>query len=170
MSVKKTLQSAKKWFDLAAAVLALAAIFMMFLPAVSIKGIDGTFQGIHVIFGYFKTPKDLLGNVYQVNYFGFSFMNLLTYILLIAAVVVLVLNMLGKGGKFANLIALALLIVVAVFAFCTIPFAVAGQNEVLGSMVSMWKMEDLTLLGGPIVTGILAILAAVINGAKILIK
>ena len=168
MAVKQKIVAMRKWFDLAAVVLAVVAIIMMFVPAITIyegTNLEKTFSGLQVIFGYVEK-----GDYTEFAWFNFSFMNLLTYILFIAGVVVLVLNMFGKSGKFGSFIALGCFVVAAVFSFCAVGFAVPGVNEVLGQSVQAWKVEDLTLAAGPIVAGIMGILASGICAVKIFVK
>ncbi|MBO5223796.1 MAG: hypothetical protein J6C23_04720 [Clostridia bacterium] len=172
MAIKEKIVKARKYFDIIAAVLGVVAIIMMFIPAVVYKAgteAEKVYTGLQVIFGYSETTKAGMISV-TTNHFAFSFMNLLTYVLFLGGVVVLVLNMLGKSGKFGSFIALACFVVATVFAFCTVAFSVPGVNEILGNAVNAWKVEDLTLSAGPIVAAIMGILASVVCAGKILFK
>ena len=83
--------------------LGLAAIIMLFLPAVAVKDTDTTYTGLQVTFGY-SVDIPILG---EAEIFKFSFMNLLAYILAAAGVVFAILSAMGKSGKFASFIAAA---------------------------------------------------------------
>ncbi len=174
MAIKNKILKVRKYFDLIAIVFGVVAIVMMFLPAVVFKAgtdVETSFTGIQVIFGY-TSVKDLgWGYSSSTEIFKFSFMNLLTYILFAGGVIVLVLNMLGKSGKFGSFIALGCFVVATVFAFCTIGYAVPGVVAKIGSSITYaWKIEDLTLSAGPIIAGIMGILASVVCAGKILFK
>lgn len=173
MAVKEKLVKARKYFDLIALILGVIAIIMMFIPAVVYKAgteAEKVFTGLQVIFGYTEVTKGVLGSV-ETEWFLFSFMNLLTYILFLGGVVVLVLNMLGKSGKFGSFIALGCFVVAVVFAFCTIGFSIPAVWSKVGNLiVYSWEAADLTLSAGPIVAAIMGILASVVCVGKIILK
>ena len=51
MAVKQKIVTMRKWFDLAAVVLAVVAIIMMFVPAIAFKDHpDETYTGLQIIF------------------------------------------------------------------------------------------------------------------------
>ena len=163
MAVKQKIVAMRKWFDLAAVVLAVVAIIMMFVPAIAFKDdLDETYTGLEIIFGYTES----LGGGYSMEIFKFSFMNLLTYILFIAGVVVLVLNMFGKSGKFGSFIALGCFVVAAVFSFCAIGFIVPASDIVK----EVIEEGNFVLAAGPIVAGIMGILSSGICAVKIFVK
>ncbi len=154
-----------------AAVLGIAAICMMFLPAIGFTDNDATYTGAQVAFGYKKTTSiPLIGDV-TTTYFNFSFMNLLTYILALVGVVFSVLAALGKGSKFANFIAAAAFVVSGVFFFLTIQYSIPNSDltNVYSSLGSDLK-SSFTLAYGAIVGGVLALVAALANLAKLVIK
>ncbi len=102
--------------------LGLAAIVMLFLPAVAGKITGTTYTGLQITFGY--TTEGLL----SIEVFKFSFMNLLTYILAAAGVVFAILSAMGRSGKFASFIAAAAFIVSGVF-FILAPSFLIGISE-----------------------------------------
>ena len=69
----------------AVAILAgIAAAAMLFLPAVAVKDSETTYTGLQIAFGY----SEKLPVIGEVEIFKFSFMNLLTYILAVALLLV----------------------------------------------------------------------------------
>lgn len=102
--------------------LGLAAIIMLFLPAVAGKITGTTYTGLQITFGY--TTEGL----FSIEVFKFSFMNLLTYILAAAGVVFAILSAMGRSGKFASFIAAAAFIVSGVF-FILAPSFLIGISE-----------------------------------------
>lgn len=85
----------------------LAAIIMLFLPAVAIKDGKTTYTGLQVVFGY---TNDL-----RLEVFGFSFMNLLPYLLALGGLVFSALGAAGRGSKLGAIIAAAAFIAAGVF-------------------------------------------------------
>ncbi len=138
-------------------VLAVAAFVMLFLPAIGIKDTDTTYTGMNVTFGY------SVGSLVKVEYFGFSFMNLLTYIFVIAAAVLAVLKLFMKDTKVLTLVISALLIVAGVFFFLTVSFSSpnAGLTSLAKSLGGNLK-DGLTLAIGSILGGVFAILGGVV--------
>ena len=103
MAKKKANKQINTIVAFVAALLGLAAICMMFLPAVGIKDTDTTYTGMQVAFGYTEVTKvPIIGTEIKATIFNFSFMNMLTYILALVGVVFSILAALGKGSKFAN--------------------------------------------------------------------
>ncbi len=149
-----------------AAVLGLAAVVMLFLPAIGIKDTDTTYTGLQITFGY---KESLLGFEYTV--FDFSFMNLLTYILAVVGIVFSVLSAMGKGSKFASFIAAAAFAVAGVFFFLSVSYTM--PNEDASKIISAFggNIKDaLTLAYGAIIGGVAALLAALCNLCKIVLK
>ena len=83
----------------------LVAVIMLFLPAVEFRGI--TYTGLQVSFGY---TNDL-----RLEVFGFSFMNLLPYLLALGGLVFSALGAAGRGSKLGAIIAAAAFIAAGVF-------------------------------------------------------
>ncbi len=163
-----------KWFDLCAAALALIALLLMFAPAITYvkDGADlsaayindvSAFNGFQTIFGAVKNS--------DTGYLAFSFLNFLTLIFVVAAIVLLVLNNFGKGFKFLNLVAAGLLLVAGVFFFLTLAFTFAAENPVGSGVVQKGIYKENWALGvGAILSGVFALLGAGVSGCKLLIK
>ena len=149
-----------------AAVLGLAAVVMLFLPAIGIKDTDTTYTGLQITFGY---KESLLGFEYTV--FNFSFMNLLTYILAVVGIVFSVLSAMGKGSKFAAFIAAAAFAVSGVFFFLSVSYTLPNEDaSKIISFVGGDIKDALTLAYGAIIGGVASLLAAVCNLGKIVLK
>lgn len=149
-----------------AAVLGLAAVAMLFLPAIGIKDTDTTYTGLQITFGY---KESLLGFEYTV--FDFSFMNLLTYILAVVGIVFSVLSAMGKGSKFAAFIAAAAFAVSGVFFFLSVSYTLPNEDaSKIISFVGGDIKDALTLAYGAIIGGVASLLAAVCNLGKIVLK
>lgn len=143
-----------------AVLLSVVAIFMIFAPALSISytGHDNaTYSGLQAVFGYSVTRGSGALSV-TTNYLSFSFMNLLTYILLIVAIVLLVVKLCGKlNSKIVDYIIAVLLVVSGIFFFVTSNFAVlAGFYDATADAITR------TLGAGAIVAGILALVSAIV--------
>ncbi len=137
-----------KYLDLVLATLALVALVMIFLPAIVFGEGDFSvsYNGIKTVFGY--KEKTLIGSA---EILGFSFMNLLTYLLVIAACVCGAVSSLKKN-KLCLFVAIVAAIVAAIFFFCTVPFCATKIKFSLGA--------------GPIIGGICMILAAAAGVVK----
>lgn len=143
---------------LATIIFGVVALITMFLPTIGIKDTDTTFTGLQTAFGYSKDT--LLG---KATYFGFSFMNLLTYVLALAGVLIAVLGLVKNDFASAmfRLIATACFVASAIFFFTSVSFST--PNETLNTFVSGLGgniKEALTLAYGAIMGGIAASLAA----------
>ena len=164
---------AKKKIDLgmiatlAAAVLGVIAIIMLALPAIANKvSTDTVYSGWDVAFGL--TEKATVGGAtISREIFKFSFMNVLTYLLVIAGIACTVLNYLGKGGKYMNLIATVTFLLAGIFFFLVIPFSMPNVGgEATIEEIAELKEEFFKLGAGAIIGGICSILAAVASGYK----
>jgi len=163
--IKKSEMS--KFATLIATVLGVVAVIMMFLPAIAVKDTETTYTGLQIAFGY--AESGLLNKT--VTVFNFSIMNLLTYALAIVGVVFVILGYLGKGSKFATLIATVAFIVSGIFFFLSIGFCL--PNEDASSIVGFLggNIKDAYVLGiGSIVGGICSILAGVASFVKIAVS
>ncbi|MBQ8405447.1 MAG: hypothetical protein IJX09_02240 [Clostridia bacterium] len=165
----------ERFIPVIAAALGVIAIIMFFLPAITIKVGDEVvnYNGWQAIFGLTE-KKDVLGSEVTLEYLTFSFMNLLTLILVAAGIVLCVLSFLGKGNKFFAFIAIACFIVAGVFFFLTVQFAFAGSayaTNLLGQELSQAEAKKGWALGaGPIVGGILSILAGLVVSVPVVVK
>ena len=164
----------EKFIPLIAAALGVVAIIMFFLPAVVIPATKLTeevnYNGWQAIFGLTETSK-VLGNEVKTEYLAFSLMNLLTLILVAAGIVLCVLSFLGKGNKFFAFIAIACFIVAAVFFFLTVAFTTAGAVYTFDGNLAQQKVKEAWKLGaGPIIGGILSILAGLVVSVPVVAK
>ena len=145
-----------KFLPLIAAVLGLVAVIALFLPAIVLESGD-KFPGFTTAFGYKKdTPMG------KVPMLGFSFMNLLTYILVIVGIVCAVLTYLNKGGKYVAWIGAICLLIAGIFFFCVQSFATVEYEP----LKTVWSLGF-----GAILAGISSILGACsLAAAKLLNK
>lgn len=146
-------------------VLAAVAFIMLFLPVIGIKDTDTTYTGLNVAFGY--STKVILA---EVKVLEFSFMNLLTYILVVAAAVLAVLKLFMKDTKVLTLVIAALLIVAGVFFFLTVQFTNPNTNasnviKAIGGDIR----GGLTLAYGSYIGGIAAILGGAVACCEFLV-
>lgn len=143
--------------------LGVAAICMMFVTSVEFKGL--TYTGLQTAFGYTK-ETDVLVATAKTEVFAFSFMNLLTYILALAGVVLCLLNMLAhKSSKLFAFVSAAAFIVSAVFFFLTPQFSIP---MVLGK--SAQGSVELALGIGSILGGVFSGIAGVSTLASCFVK
>ena len=97
----------------------LLVIVSAFFPASTLKKTDWTFSGWNMAFGY----KAGTG-VGEVDYFAFSFMNLLPYILSLSALFIVLVNVGDKKPSATSyLIASVCLVVAGVLVLISIPLA-----------------------------------------------
>ncbi len=154
-----------KYVDLVMAALAVVALIMLFLPAVEYSK---SYNGLKVVFGY--TEKSSLGGL-QISseVFGFSFMNLLTYLLVIGSAVCAVLSY-AKKNKVALLVAIVLAIVSAVFFLLTKNFVVIpdGAKKVFEVANTSFAKES-KLLAGPIIGAVCMFLSAIAGVVKLVL-
>lgn len=158
--------------SLIAIVLGIIAIAMIFAPSIGIKDRDSTYTGLQIVFGY--TEKTVFA---EVIHFEFSFMNLLTYLLVAVGVVFVILGAMGKGSKLASFIALVAFAVSAVFFFMQVALSVpnedlevivAGVGNLMGKDISV--KDYLTLAVGSIIGAVCSILSALAMAYKVFVK
>lgn len=143
----------KKFAPLAAAVAAVIALIMIFLPAIVVE--EETYSGLKVIFGYTEKESGM-GITLKVEVFAFSFMNLLTYLLVIAGGVCGVLAFMKSDKPIFTWIAAACLALAGIFFFCSVGFTVLSKDLVdLGA-----TKENFKLGAGAVIGGIVSILGA----------
>lgn len=154
--------SMMKYAGFVAILLALAAIGFMFAPAIVYGTGDDptTFTAFQTMFGYTKRIQ-IGGGLYRdVQYFDFSFMVLLTLILIAAGIVLSVMKMfVGGKSKLFTLITTACFIVAGVLLFMLIPLSVPHvYNE--GSWAQyLLSKDNMTLGWGAIVAAICSLIA-----------
>ncbi len=152
--------SVTKYAGFAAILLALASIAFMFAPAIVYGSGDDptTFTAFQTMFGYTSKTGDRI--VVTRTLLDFSFMNLLTLILLAVGIVFSVLKMLsGKNAKLFTLITTACFIVAGVFLFMTITFTVPHVSENAAEKLFDLSKDSMKLGWGAIVSAICALIA-----------
>lgn len=157
----------KKFAPLAAAVAAVIALIMIFLPAVVLEFMDQkhTYSGLNVIFGYTE-KESAMGITLKVEFFAFSFMNLLTYLLVIAGGVCGVLAFMKSDKPIFAWIAAACLALAGIFFFCSVGFTVLSKDIVdLGV-----TKENFKLGAGAVIGGIVSVLGALCAIAPTVLK
>ena len=128
-----------------AALLAVVAICMMFVPAVvrasSLSDkLNITYTGAQVTFGYKEANTG-------IEIFVFSFMNFLPYLLLVAGIVFSVLSVLGKLGKIAPFVSAVCYLAAGILFFCVTKMVVYPTDS--KDIADMFK-EGLSLGAGAI--------------------
>lgn len=144
--------------------LGLAAIVMLFLPAVAIKDTDTTYTGLQVTFGY-SVDIPIWG---EAVVFKFSFMNLLAYILAAAGVVFAILSAMGKSGKFASFIAAAAFIAAGVLFVIQPSFIIRDDltstiTDAINNFLGVDLTEGFTLAVGGIIAVVCEFLAGLLS-------
>lgn len=153
-------KSITKYAGFAAILLALASIGFMFAPAIVYGEGDNatTYTAFQTMFGYTSKTGDRI--VVTRTLLDFSFMNLLTLILLAVGIVFSVLKMLsGKNAKLFTLITTACFIVAGVFLFMTITFTVPHVSTNTAEKLFDLSKDNMTLGWGAIVSAICALIA-----------
>ena len=155
MSKKKV--ELKLIFDVLAVVLSVVAVCMIFVKSVYVQGLlTAEYTGLEATFGCVNPDTEL-------SFLNFSFMNLLPYILLVLAVVLVILSMCGiVKGKVAKYLACALLAVSGILFFCIGAFVVPGDFYVVKVTTG--------LMVGAIVAGSCALVAAACEVLTLVLK
>lgn len=174
MAKKKN--SVSKYTSLLAILLAIASACMIFCTAIVYKVSDSAnpvnFTGMQVTFGYTANALEGITSSIKadINYFAFSFMNLLPYILLLAGIVFAVLKVVGgkNNSKMFSFVAAACFIAGGVLMFCVVPFSVLGTNELVQTF-SVLKKQYMSLGVGAIVGGVLGILGGTVELADLVL-
>ena len=153
MSKKKQSKNALNVYYCGALLLGLIALIMIFVNNVNIVGaysgeVHYAGSGLWAVFGH-TTDNN-------ISVFSFSVMNLITYLLVIAGMVLIGLKM-GKvlKSKVVDLVAIGLFVVGGIFFFLVPAFAISSYANALGSLVS------LKLGVGAIVAGVLSLVSAI---------
>ncbi len=162
-SKKSPLTSVGVLTAMAAALLAVVAICMMFVPAATVNDTNMTYTGLQLTFGY--SEDTLLGTVTVLN---FSFLNFLPYLLALAGIVFSVLTALGKLGKIAPIIATVCYLAAGVLFFLVITMCVPNSGD-SKDLADLFR-KTLSLGAGAIVAGVLSILAALCSAVAVIKK
>ena len=156
-----------KLAPLLAAALGVIALLMLFLPAVIAD--ETSYNGLKVVFGYTEETKAIVSTIKTVI-LKFSFMNLLTYLLVICGIVLSILNKDGKNKLFF-LIATACFIIAAILFLCTVSLTVINPDWVkLIGYIGHDIKETWKLGAGAIIAAITSILAGAISILPVVMK
>lgn len=174
MAKKKN--SISKYTSLLAILLAIASACMIFCTAIVYKVSDSAnpvnFTGMQVTFGYTANALEGITSSLKadINYFAFSFMNLLPYILLLVGIVFAVLKVVGgkNNSKMFSFVAAACFIAGGVLMFCVVPFSVLGTNKLVQTF-SILDKQYMSLGVGAIVGGVLGILGGTVELADLVL-
>lgn len=138
-----------------------AAIVMIFLPAIG-SG-DDAWNGLKVVFGYTKKSGNDFVKV-ELEIFKFSFMNLLTYILVLVALALTLLQTFGKKSNMFGFVTVVCALVAAVFFFLTKNFTVLGDaTSIFANHDAFVKNAELGV--GPILGGIFCLVGMLASAA-----
>ncbi len=160
----KSKKQTMKLLPWAMAALAVVALIMLFVPAVEYA--KESFNGLKVVFGYTK-KTDLVVSTLETEIFKFSFLNLLTYLLVIATAVLAVLAQLKKSNLFL-LISIVCAIIAGVFFLLTKNFVVLpDEAEKAFDIANTTFADEAKLKAGPIVGAVCMFLAAIAGVVKL---
>lgn len=156
-----------KYVGLGMAGLALISLIMVFVSAI---GGDSKMTGLEAIFGYSEEFTTIMGGEGKLELTKFSFMNLLTYLLVIGVGACGVLSFL-KGDEKLLYVAIGLAVLAAIFFLLTKSFIVLTQDmKDLFELAGKTFAEEAELGAGPIIGAICMFLAAAAGGAKVVIE
>ncbi len=165
MAKKKTKNLLGMLLPVAAALLAVVAICMMFLPAVQRVSslsdkLTTSYTGAQVTFGYTEPNT-------KIEVFAFSFMNFLPYLLLLAGIAFSVLSVLGKLGKIAPFVSAGCYLAAGILFFCVTAMVVYPTES---KDLAEGLKDGLSLGVGAIVAAILSIVSALTSAAMFFVK
>ncbi len=168
-----------KYVDIGTVVLSIVSLVMLFVTAISWTNVSlsgeatvTTYSGWASVFGYTDvTSGELFGSTLSVSkeIFKFSFMNMLTYILVLAVAVCGVLSIMKKNKKILA-IGILLALVAGVFFLLTKNFVVLSDdlaNAYTKAGKSFSADENVSLGAGPIVGAICMFVSAVAGIGKL---
>ncbi len=167
---KKKSNNLAKYLPFAAILLSILAFVMLFLPAIVTKEakLDTEYTGFQLAFGYKKT----IGSK-EFAKLNFSFMNFLTVLLPLAALVLTALNSFGKKqNKLLTLLAAICLAVAGVFFFMSLNFASFNKPETIADVIeaglTLYIPKEAFKLGiGAILGGVFSLLGALASFASL---
>lgn len=165
---KKKSNNLAKYLPFATIVLSILAFVMLFLPAIVTKEakLDTDYSGFQLAFGY----KEMHGK--EVTILSFSFMNFLTVLLPLVALVLTLLNAFGKKqNKLFTLLAAICLAVAGVLFFCSLEFTSFNEKaeDVIGRFGG--NVAEAFKLGiGAILGGVFSLLGALASFASLVMN
>lgn len=171
MAKKKFKLDLGKILTLAAMLLALVAVFLMFAPAVA-AGTNTSYTGLQVAFGY-TAKNEVLGNTVSTKVLVFS-AYFVPYLLVVTGIVFSVLSLLGILPKISKFVAIGCYIAAGVLFFLAVqmatPYVADGINgDSKKDLISKYR-ENLTLAYGAILAGIFALMAGIASALPIFLK
>lgn len=171
MAKKKSKLDLGKILTLAAMLLALAAFFFMFAPAVT-SGTDTARTGAQVAFGY-TAKTEVLGNTVSTKILVFS-AYFIPYLLVIIGLVFSVLSLLGVLPKISKFIAVGCYIAAGVLFFLAVQMATPYVAEAITGdakteIIKAFR-DNLTLSYGAILSGIFALMAGIASALPVFLK
>ena len=137
MKAKQAKQTGKL-LAFAGALLALVAVIMIFLPqiAAASENSDTTYNGLAIAFGKTLSEGSLFGASAK-TVINFSFMNLLTYILVLAGLVISILQAVGIcQNKLLTIISAIALVAGGILFFFPLEFSTVTSSGSIGSISS----------------------------------
>ena len=164
---KKKSNNLAKYFPFATIVLSILAFVMLFLPAIVTKEakLDTDYSGFQLAFGY----KEMHGK--EVTILSFSFMNFLTVLLPLVALVLTALNSFGKKqNKLFTLLAAICLAVAGVFFFMSLNFASFNKPEKWVEVLWYIPKDGFKLGIGAILGGVFSLLGALASFASLVMN
>ena len=157
----KALKKYLGWIAVACAVVAVIACALPFFKQVE-SGAEATASGFTLMFGGNYVMKAGGMKMEMEKYFGFSVMNLLPLLLVVAGAVC---AYLGKknGNKIMNYVAIGCFAVAAILFFCAVSCAQMGSYfKDMSVTKEMWKesLKDVDLGIGAVLAGIVSLVGA----------
>lgn len=160
----------KTFFAFLPAALAVIALCMIFAPAACVKNSDAVYSGLKLSFGY--SESSTIGTTTVTTKWFNASVNILTYILVIAGGVFTVFAARGKG--LARVGAAGCFFIAGVLFFCTVALcSPAVSDSIPDNMRDEYIKQAksaLTLGGGAIAGGALAMLAAICAAVPAFVK
>lgn len=159
------------YLNFAMAICFLAAIVMIFLPAVKIG--DDAYNGMKIVFGY-TAKKNIVGNTsIETEIFKFSVMNLLTYIFVLVALVITCMQLVNvkKSNNMATCLTALLALLAGVFFLLTRNFTVVSDTIKTGyEHLNTTFAKEAELGGGSIAGAVLSFVGCLLGVAKIVLS
>lgn len=169
----RNIKTINKAISLLQLFLLLIAFAMMFLPAIrGINDINSTYTGLDIVFG-----KQVTSTVFfiEMTYtvFEFSILNLIPYIIILFAIIVLTLSIISHTRNMLMDAVLCLLMVVAgVLMLNVVRFTVPGKDiqEFLSLFGAEFKLSNYFEIAiGAIISSVVLFLSALLSLSKIIV-
>ena len=149
----------------------LVAIAMIFVPVVKVG--DESYNGLKVVFGY-TAKTNLFGSTsIETEIFKFSFLNLLTYVFVLVALVITCMHLVKgkKGNDMATCLTVLLALVAGVFFLLTRNFTVVSDSlKTTYEHLNTTFAKESELGAGSIVGAVVCFLGCISGAAKIVLS